>query len=140
MTGVQTCALPISQAYFELGEFDKAISDFLETGLKSETIDAEDFSSLLFAKGLIFGVLRGGKDGAIEFVPSALASLQGLSHGLWALVTDPENCSKEIVTASLACIEFFRDSSSVEIIKGLVPELGELIENWTTISDEEKGN
>ncbi len=129
-----------AQAYFELGEFDKAISDFLQTGLKSETIDPEDFSSLLFAKGLILGVLRGGKDGAVEFVPSSLASLQGLSHGLWALVTDPENCSNEIVTASLACIEFFRDSSCVEIIKGLVPELGELIENWTTISDEEKGN
>ncbi|KKL53952.1 hypothetical protein LCGC14_2270270, partial [marine sediment metagenome] len=129
-----------AQAYFELGEFDKAISDFLETGLKSETINPEDFSSLLFAKGLIFGVLRGGKDGAIEFVPSALASLQGLSNGLWAFVTNPENCSKEIVAASRSFIEFMIDSSSVEIIKGLVPELGELIGNWGTISDEKKGD
>jgi hypothetical protein len=116
-----------AQAYFELGKFDLALKDFVLSDFKVTHIKEENVSVLNFSKGLIRGIIKGGKDGAIEFIPSALASLNGLGHGLWAFAASPLECSKEMVLSCQNCIKLIKENTSVDILKELVPELKTLI-------------
>jgi hypothetical protein len=128
-----------AQAYFELGKFDLAIKDYVLSDLKITPIDEKNVSSIDFSKGLIFGIIKGGKDGAEEFVPSTLASLHGLGNGLWALASNPIECSKEMILACQNCIKYVKENTSIDLIKELVPELKTLISNWNKTNEEQKG-
>ncbi len=128
-------------AYFETGQFDLAINDFLESDfIKSTQINSKDKASLAYAKGLINGIKKGIEEGSLEFVPSMLASLYGLGHGLWALVSQPLDTSKEIIFACQNCINYLKQNTPIEIIDELVPELKELINDWDNLTDEKKGD
>jgi tetratricopeptide (TPR) repeat protein len=129
-----------SFAYFELGKFDLATDDFLHGDAKISLISTKDKVSLNFAKGLIFGLVKGGKDGTNEFIPSALSSLHGLANGLWAFACEPIDCSKGIINACQDSIKFIKENTSKEIIKELIPELKELVNNWDNLSNEKKGD
>jgi tetratricopeptide (TPR) repeat protein len=129
-----------AQAYFELGNFDLALKDFILSDFKVTHIEEKNVSVLNFSKGLISGIIKGGKDGAIEFVPSALASLNGLGHGLWAFAISPLECSKEMISSCQNCIKLIKENNSVDILKELVPELKTLINDWDNLNDEKKGD
>jgi len=125
--------------YFEKGDFNKAISDFLESGYKSTPIDPNDSFSLDFSRGFIVGTLKGGAVGVCDFFPSLLSTASGLSHGLWALVRDPINVSKEIVNSCISIVDYIRTQPLDETLCTIVPELKELVTDWNKLPDLRKG-
>lgn len=127
-------------AYFETGQFNLAIEDFLRSDLKSTKINSNDKANLEFAKGLIIGIAGGIKEDAIEFVPSVLASANGLNQGLWALIAQPIDTSKEMIEACQNCIIFIKKTFSKENLENLVPVLKELVEKWENLSSEKRGS
>ena len=125
--------------YFEKGDFNTTISDFLESGYKSTPIDSKDAFSLDFSKGLIIGSLKGGADGIVDFLPSLYSTASGLTNGLWALVSNPIDVSKEVVEGCKGCIEYMQTHSPEELLANIVPELKGLVTKWDQLPDLKKG-
>ncbi len=125
--------------YFELGEIDLGLEDYLRAGKRKK---AGSLSSelLSFSSGLSEGIVQGGVEGAKEFIPSTLGSLSGIGEGLWAFAKDPVNISVEFVESAYSCIEFIKDHTPKEILLVIVPELQDLIEKWDDLSYEKKGD
>jgi tetratricopeptide (TPR) repeat protein len=122
-------------AYFEDGQFDLAIEDYIASGFHSGSIE----SYMQLSLGVTAGIVIGAGESAIEFIPSMLSTLRGLGGGLWALTKDPVGASKEFVHAAIQCIEYLKSHSSATLIQNLVPELKELIQNYDQIEDFHKG-
>jgi hypothetical protein len=122
--------------YFELGNFDLSLQDYLSSGIKSVAISKD---SINFSLGLTKGLVQGIAQAGVEFVPSLLSSMYGLAHGLWALAEDPIRVSAAFVQSSRECIDFVKQHTIQETTLVLVPELRELIEKGDDIDDEKKG-
>jgi hypothetical protein len=120
-------------AYFELGEFDRAIKDFITSDVHS------NFNTTQLCLGVTAGILHGVSDSIIDFIPSTLSTLQGLGNGLWAFSKDPIGASQEFVNAAIVCIEYIKSHSTTEILQDLVPELKELVQSYDHIDDFRKG-
>ena len=128
-----------SVSYFEKGNFDRAFEDYVLSEIRPTPIDNNLLDHLNFSLGLSIGVLKGGMEATQEFIPSLLASFQGLSQGLWAFAQDPVQMSSELVLAAHQCIEFVKENSSQEVLLTLVPELQDLIGNWKDLDSQQKG-
>jgi len=129
-------------AYFETGQFDLALSDYILSDLHPTLIDPNNehhFQYLKFSKGLTSGILKGGIDSTVDFVPSLLSTIYGIGKGLWVFSSDPVGVSKELVDGCNACIGFIRDNLSAELITELIPELRECIEKWDQLEEDKKG-
>ena len=126
-------------AYFELGDFDFSLEDYLTSDMKPGPISTDSIEMVSFSLGLAKGIVQGGSQASIEFVPSLLSSLHGIGHGLWAFAQDPVQISIAFVQASQECINFIRQHTPQETLIELVPELKELIEKWDKIENEKKG-
>lgn len=122
-------------AYFELGEFDRALEDYVVSGYRSNQLE----KSTRMGLGVTAGIIKGAGISAIDFIPSMLGTLRGLGGGLWALVTDPVGASGDFVNAAVQCIEYIKLHSTSSMIQDLVPELKELIQNYNHLEDFEKG-
>ncbi len=127
-----------ANAYFELGDFDLSLNDYLTSEIKPYSVSSINMTA--FSLGLTQGILQGGMQSGVEFIPSLLSSMQGIGHGLWAFAQDPVQVSIEFVQASQACIDFIRVHTSQEALEHLVPELKELIEKWDELEDVKRGN
>ena len=128
-----------ANAYFELGDFDLSLGDYLASELKPEPNSIETTEMGLFSLGLAKGIVQGGAQAGIEFIPSLLSSLQGIGHGLWAFAQDPVQISKTFIQASQDCINFIREHTPQETLLELAPELKELIEKWDQLENEKRG-
>ncbi len=125
-------------AYFELGDFDLSMKDYLTADIKFEPI-TNDIQTVAFALGLTKGVVQGALEASTEFIPSVLSSFEGIGHGLWAFASDPAQMSKEFVQASQECIEFIRTHTPQDTLLQLAPELKDLIEQWDTFKNAKRG-
>lgn len=127
-------------ARFETGSFSSAVADYKISEIKPTFISKKDpLHYLDFSEGIAKGVLKGGLDSSIEFVPSLFSSVWGLGKGLWCFASHPIGVSKEFVEACQACLAFFQDKSMIELISNFVPEIQECIEKWNQLTDNEKG-
>ncbi|MBS0619889.1 MAG: hypothetical protein JSS61_00310 [Verrucomicrobia bacterium] len=126
-------------AYFELGNFELCLQDYLLSGVKSQLNTKPCAQITAFSHGLARGALRGGTQSTLEFIPSCLSTLQGLGQGLWAFAGDPVEISIDLAQAAWTCVNFVKDHTPRETLTLLVPELKELIDNWNECGDEDKG-
>jgi tetratricopeptide (TPR) repeat protein len=122
-------------AYFELGQFDQAIEDYLTSNLRPTYFT----DSTQLALGISAGILMGAKDSTLEFIPTMLGTAQGLGAGIWALLKSPVDTSQEFVNAAVQCVEYIRSHSTFEVVQGMVPELRELIQNYEHLENFQKG-
>lgn len=123
--------------YFELGKLDLAIEDFINSGYKTTPLDKESMD-WDFAAGLLLGTGTGIQKGAYDFIPSILSSANGLSHGLWSLITSPIECSKEIVQTAKDVVQVLMNYQFIDTLTAIIPEIKELIEN-NNLSNFKKG-
>jgi tetratricopeptide (TPR) repeat protein len=72
-----------ASAYFELGDFDLSLEDYLASEEKPQATVINSIEMVSFSLGLTKGILQGGAQASIEFIPSLLSSLHGIGHGLW---------------------------------------------------------
>lgn len=126
-----------ASAYFELGQFDLSLSDYLASEMRPTPLSTKEMIS--FSLGLTAGLVRGGAQAGIEFIPSLIGSFQGLGQGLWAFAQDPIHVSLEMVRATQACIDFITTHTPRETVCKLVPELQDLIGNWGQLNQEQRG-
>ncbi|MCP5470128.1 MAG: tetratricopeptide repeat protein [Chlamydiales bacterium] len=129
-------------AYFEKGNFEQALADYLASGLRPNKIDPKKigaFAPLKFSHGMLSGMIEGSKEALTEFVPSLLGSLQGLNRGLWAFVKNPIEISQDFLEASYACIEYIKENTSLENLSKLAPELQESLKKWDCLDHKTKG-
>jgi len=124
-------------SYFELGNFDQAIADYLESGYQRSADPWELVSEM--SSGIAIGIVEKGISATLEFLPEVLSSMRGLGNGLWAFSSNPIGASQSFVNAAKLCIEFIRSHSSFEVAQELVPELKELCTNYDVLNDFEKG-
>lgn len=125
--------------YFELGNFDLSIKDYLASTKKPIPLIEESVEAIYFTLGQTEGLVKGGVVGSAEFIPSTLSSIYGLSQGLWAFAEDPVQISKDLINATHSCIQFLRTNTSAENAKMLVPELRELLEDWDQLTSHQRG-
>lgn len=128
-----------ASAYFELGNFDLTLEDYLASGIKPKSILSDSEEMISFSLSLTKGLLLGGTKAGIEFIPSLLSCLNGIGHGLWVFAQDPIQISMDFVQASQDCINFIRNHTPKENLTKLVPELQELIEKWDDLEHGQRG-
>ncbi|MFX0209605.1 MAG: tetratricopeptide repeat protein, partial [Candidatus Hodarchaeota archaeon] len=126
-------------AYFEKGNFEESLKDFLVSEVRSIPIDHLQEEYAQFAYGLVRGLTSSLQESVKNFIPSMLCSLQGLGHGLWSLVTNPKEVSVELVIACRNIIDFFSNHTPVEVLQTLVPELKQLIKKRDVLTDYQRG-
>lgn len=153
-----------SLAYFEMKLLDLAIQDWLKAKELTFAYSPDrnqpefdwrnlsfhnDFNASLefdpkehwdYAKGLTEGALKGVQVGTVEFVPSVLSSLRGISLGLWAFAQAPKSTSRQLINDSYELILFLQEHSKEEIAQEVIPELKELVAKWDTLNDFERGH
>ena len=120
-------------AYFEKGEYSQSISDYLASDYKFKPVTP---NMVEFSSGLIKGIICGGTKSLANFLPSTLASLYGLGHGIWAFACSPREVSLEMVETCCAISDFLFTHSSLETVQVLIPELKEFSHD---LSDHRKG-
>ena len=117
-------------AYFETGEFDLALKDYLATGFKND-VEAQSFS-LDYASGLVKGMRKGIEQ---EFGDALPAWAPMMNIGLWALMNSPSPSAK-FITATLGCVAAVGVALTGD---QMVTELKELVTNWDQLSQQQKG-
>ncbi|MDP1609385.1 MAG: polymorphic toxin type 50 domain-containing protein [Chlamydiales bacterium] len=138
----QEAYLERAAAYFELGDFEQAIEDYLQSDFSSiETeqggVEWEQITDI--GLGIALGLVKGVGNGCIEYIPQILNSLHGLSRGLWAFCAHPVGASTAFVRASLDCIDYLREHSTQEMIDQMAPELKALLNRFDRLEAFEKG-
>ena len=129
-------------AYFETGCFEMALSDYLASGIRPKQVDPKTVAKLnyvAFNRGIALGMLQGGQDSIVEFVPSILSCCRGINKGLWAFVSHPIALSQDMIDSACACIEFIKDNTTKEALFKLVPEIQECLATWNQLDDDTKG-
>jgi tetratricopeptide (TPR) repeat protein len=129
-------------AYFETGDFQKSLLDYLASGIKPKKIDPKmvgKLNALKLGQGIALGLLEGGKESAVEFVPSLISCLRGISRGIWVFASNPIEVSQDMVECANACVEFIKETTAKELISELVPELQKCLKNWNSLEDSIRG-
>lgn len=126
-------------AQFEIGRLQDALQDFVTTGLKGRPVNADWKDELDFSRGLIKGIAEDGLGAFANFFPAALSNISGLSHGLWALVTTPEQTTKAMYNACQEAYQYIRSEGFDEVIHTVVPEFRTLIQEGEKLSYLEQG-
>ena len=140
-----------ASAYFEVGYFDLALTDYLSSEFKP--IDPSEMfeDTALFALGMLTGAVKGGAEAGKEFIPSMLSTVYGLREALWTSVAHPIDhtiqaiqVSKDLALAAYSCAEYLAETPISRmkdtVSEAIVSELQELIENWKDLSIQERGD
>ncbi|MBX7066893.1 MAG: tetratricopeptide repeat protein [Parachlamydiales bacterium] len=123
--------------YFETGNFEQSIQDFLSSGIHSKPLES---SRIDFATGFYSGSKEGFKEFGTEFFPGLLSSAKGLGSTLW-MFADPLGIklSEEMYNACNNFIQFVSTHSLPEIVEAVSPKLKALIYDSDSLSLKEKG-
>ncbi len=132
-----------SVAYFETGDFDQAILDFLYSGHPKILAQIQSKTSKEFEQALLSGLVEGGAEAAIDFAPSLCSSAYGLSECLWAFAEHPidgtvnfSNICYEVGTAIVNTIKNCDQKKLEEISR----EMRRFAQEFDCLSDGEKGH
>lgn len=117
-------------AYFETGQFDEALSDYIFSGAGEER-DTGAPVSFDFGLGIARGIKKGIQE---EFGEMAPAWAPIASIGLWAFASSPPPA--KYAAAVLGCVA----AAGVYMAADqMVTELRELVTNWKYLSEGERG-
>jgi tetratricopeptide (TPR) repeat protein len=125
-----------ASCYFELGEFDKALQDFLQSQSYGKNLLSKEISKFQLSKAFIKGAVNGLTVAAQELPASLWGSLHGICHLLWAGISNPMEVPENIIKASEEFIEYLISNDLVTISKHIAPELHELVANWKILVPE----
>lgn len=132
-----------AQSYFEIGQIDKALDDFLMMDSSPSTPQRKMEPSWGIKEAILNGLSEGSKDAAVDFVPSLCSSAYGLGKSLWIFAEHPIDSTKNFIDA---CHEFSKISNQLldGIQKGNLdsypPEIKHLITDFNKMSDCEKSH
>jgi len=132
-----------AQAYFERGEFDLALADHLASHVGDNYQQMKLRTTWEVKDAVLNGLAEGGKEGAIEFVPSLCETAYGLGKALWIHAQHPIDSTTEFVNAcydlSKNTYELFKDVEW-DNIETYPNEIIHLHNNFDRLSDVEKAH
>jgi tetratricopeptide (TPR) repeat protein len=126
-------------AYFELGHFDLALSDFLSSGKTTKRALSSNSHRIQFTLGFAKGGCLGLADGAKETPASLMHSMHGMGKLLWASVSHPIETYGEVSESVHEMITYLRSQDPATLAKNMVPELRELLEKWESLEPNVRG-
>jgi tetratricopeptide (TPR) repeat protein len=128
-------------AYFETGQFDLAIDDYLISDktmkVSRSKIPSKDFTNTLFTS-----LCQGAAESAVDFVPSLCSTTYGLGKTLWATAKAPVESTKAFSSACYEMGKCFVDYCKTvdsNTIDGYIDQLKNLYNQFDQLSDSEKG-
>lgn len=119
-------------AYFETGEFDLALSDYLTSEMRSSLEEPGVSFSKEDASGLVEGIKKGIAE---EFGDGLPVWSPMLGVGLWALTSAPSPHAK-LISGILTCVAATAAYVAADQISS---ELSELVTNWDHLTQKERG-
>lgn len=125
--------------YFEMGQFDACIQDYLASGIKKSNTPVLSENDYQFSLGLTQGIIKGGAQAGLDYIPSLLSSTYGIGQGLWAFSQNPLQVSLQLIQSVKRLIVFIKETTAVDLAKKLAPELNIVIEQWDAIDEQTKG-
>jgi tetratricopeptide (TPR) repeat protein len=128
-------------AYFETGNFDQALSDYL-TSEKSKSLSKTLKVSSDFANALISGLMKGAQEAAVDFFPSLLNSAYGLSESLWVFGQHPIEQTTHFTNACYAateCAVKFCEKLDWAQVEEYAEDFKQFCERYYQLGDAEKG-
>lgn len=131
-----------AQAYFETGQFEQALDDYLVAKADDKTINAKLKPSRTVKESILKGLTEGSKEAAVDFGPSLCESVYGLGCALWGFAEHPIDSTVNFVNAcydiSKNAREFFKGIDWKDIESCSV-EIERLYGNFDKLSETEKG-
>lgn len=131
-------------AFFETGDFSSALKDISEIPAPRNSMKLPKVSKVSeeAKSALLNGILEGGKEAVVEFIPNLCNTACGIGKCLWCFVQHPLDTSSEFYDA---CYE--AGETAVEYIKNLdeekleeiADEITELSNNFNNLNDSERG-
>lgn len=129
-------------AYFEIGDFDSALQDYMYSNRESEMSKSPILASLEFTNCLIRGLSVGASEAAIDFFPSIFKSAYGIGEGLWITVQQPV-----ATTSNFASLCYEMGNSAYDFCRNLdwekiddyAYEFRDFCDNFAELSEAEKG-
>jgi tetratricopeptide (TPR) repeat protein len=128
-------------AYFETGQFDLAIDDYLISD-KTMKVSRSKIPSKEFTKALCKSLCKGAAESAIDFVPSLCSTTYGIGKTLWASAKAPVESTKAFSSACYEMGKCFVDYCKTvdsNTIDGYIDHLKNLYGQFDHLSDTEKG-
>ena len=86
-----------ASAYFETGNFDQAVNDYIHSEYKE--LNSFSRAPLEFTDQFLASIINGVGEGVCEFVPSMCHSIYGLGQCLWAFCDDPHGATDSFANA-----------------------------------------
>ncbi len=123
-------------AYFEIGDYDGSIQDFLTSGYRTTPIDS---SKLDYAVGFLTGASSGLREALVQFIPGLLNSAKGLSSAIWSLAISPEQFSEDVWDACSSFIQFLSTHPNPEILESISPKLKALWYDRASLTPQQQG-
>jgi tetratricopeptide (TPR) repeat protein len=125
-------------AYFETGQFDLAIDDYLISD-KIKTGSYSKNPSKDFTKALCASLCQGAAESAIDFVPSLCSTTYGIGKTLWATAQAPIESTKAFSSACYEMGKCFVEYCKTLDSNTIIDQLKELYSQFDHLSDSEKG-
>lgn len=132
-----------SAAYFEIGDFPSAVSDYQASKAQDLSIEIPQQISAEFSSALLEGIIEGGKEAVIELVPHLCNTAYGLGKSLWCFMQQPIDTTKHFChtgyKAGEAAVEYFKNLDQ-EKLDQIAEELVQLYETYDSLDDTGKGH
>lgn len=129
-------------AFFEMGNFDRAIEEYLASDKGKIVPVSIKEASNTFTEALLSSTLKGMADSAAEFVPSLCSSAYGLGETLWITAQHPVESAKNFANAAYAIGEYAVDyckGLDRNKIEGCIEQIKVLYDNYDQLNDTQKG-
>lgn len=128
-------------AYFETGNFENAIQDFVN--YRNEKVPLPPLSvSAEFVTGLTKGLKNGVQEAAVDFVPTLCLSAYGIGQCLWAFSHTPIESSANFFNACYetgeTVVQAIKELDQ-EMLEDLAAELHETMLTFDKLGESEKG-
>ncbi len=131
-----------SSAYFEIGDFDHSLSDYLNSN-KLENFVPVKSAPIEFINAFASSVIEGSKDALCDFIPSLCYTAYGLGECLWTFGEHPIDSVNHLANTSYEIGEHIVDYLKTvdrEKISEYATELVSLYERFDELSNNEKGH
>lgn len=128
-------------AYFELGQFDRALKDYLESEKAKEFAKFKSEFSEHVGLEFLKGLKTGSVQAATDFFPSICNTVHGLGTCLWKGLQNPVQMSSYLYAC---CYEFCKEGAAYiktidhEVLESYAVEFNDLLRNFDALSEPEK--
>lgn len=131
-----------ASAYFETGDFEKSLQDYLCFKKKAEHFQPYKLPPNEFVDAFSQAILKGSAEAAIDFVPSLCHTVFGLGKCLWAFGEHPIDSTAHFASTcydmGAIAVEYLKTVDKEKLQK-YADELVALYERFDQLIDKEKG-